>query len=103
HPRAIPISAAIGQGLDALREAVIGALSTELAEAEIETDASNGRVLAYLGAHAEIYQQRYHDSQGTSRSFLPKHLLHHIHEPNVQVRLLDGKAHAQTQSRGADD
>jgi GTP-binding protein HflX len=103
HPRAIAISAATGQGLDALREAVIGALSTELAEAEIETDASNGRVLAYLGAHAEIYQQRYHDSQVTIRCFLPKHLLHHIHEPNVHVRLLDGEPHAEMPGQAAKD
>jgi GTP-binding protein HflX len=103
HPRAIAISAATGLGLDALREAVIGALSTELAEAEIETDAANGRILAYLGAHAEIYQQRYNDSQVTIRCFLPKHLLHHIQEPNVHVKLLDGEHHAEPQQPEADD
>src|SRR5262249_22087157 len=50
HPRAVAISAATKQGLDDLRDAVIGALSSDFANAAIEADAGNGKVLAYLGA-----------------------------------------------------
>ncbi len=89
HPRAVPVSAATGQGLDALREAVMEALSADFAEAEIETDAGNGRVIAYLAAHAEIQRQQYHDNRVTIRCFLPRHLLHHIQAPDVQVRFVD--------------
>src|SRR5262249_28021848 len=47
HPRAVAISAANGQGLDELRDAVIEALSADFAEAEVEAHAGNGKVLSY--------------------------------------------------------
>jgi GTP-binding protein HflX len=94
HPRAVAISAATGQGLDTLREAVMGALSADFADAEIETAAANGRVLAYLGAHAEIYRQQFHDNLVTIRCFLPKHLLHHIQGADVQIRFLNQNGEA---------
>jgi GTP-binding protein HflX len=90
HPRAVAISAATGHGLVALREAVMGALSADFANAEIRTGAANGRVLAYLGAHAEIYRQQFRNSQMIVRCYLPRHLLHHIQGPDVTVRFLDG-------------
>jgi GTP-binding protein HflX len=93
HPRSVAVSAATGQGLDDLREAVMETLSADFADAEIETDAGNGRLLAYLGAHAEIYRQQYVDNRVKIRCFLPRQLLHHIQAPDVQVRFVgdDGK------------
>jgi GTP-binding protein HflX len=88
HPRAVAVSAATGQRLGDLREAVIEALSSDFADAEIETDASNGRVLAYLGAHAEIYRQEYTDNRVKIRCWLPRHLLHHIQGPDVRVQFM---------------
>jgi GTP-binding protein HflX len=88
HPRAVAVSAATGQGLDALAEAVMEALSADFADAEIQTAAANGRVLAYLSAHAEVYRQQFHDNEVTIRCLLPRHLLHHIQGPDVQVRFL---------------
>jgi GTP-binding protein HflX len=88
HPRAVSISAASGLGLDLLQDAVIEAISCDFADAEIETNAANGRVLAYLAAHAEIYRQHYQDNQVIIRCLLPKHLLHHIQGPDVSVRFL---------------
>jgi len=90
HPRAVAVSAATRQGLDSLCDAVIESLSSDFADAEIETAAGNGRLLAYLGAHAEIYRQQFHDDRVTVRCYLPRHLLHHIQGPDVQVRFLDG-------------
>src|SRR5262249_5453370 len=55
HPKAVAISGATGEGLDALRDAVIEALTADFIEADVHTAAANGKVLAYLGAHAEIY------------------------------------------------
>src|SRR5262249_25975181 len=92
HRRAVAVSAATGQGLDDLREAVQVALSADFADAEVVTSSGNGRVLAYLGAHAEIYRQQYQDDNVTIRCFLPRHLLHHIQGPDVQVRFLNGDA-----------
>jgi GTP-binding protein HflX len=92
HARAIAISAATGQGLDELREAVMLALSADFADTEVEVSAGNGRVLAYLAAHAEIYHQEFHDSRILLRCYLPRHLVHHIQEPDVSIRLRDQQA-----------
>jgi GTP-binding protein HflX len=76
--------------LDTLRQAVIDALSADFAQAEIETNAGNGKVLAYLGAHAEIHGQFYADNRVRVRCSLPRHLLYHIQGPDVQIRFVDG-------------
>jgi GTPase len=86
HPRAVAVSAATGQGLGELREAVMELLSADFADVEIDVDAGNGRVLAYLATHAEIYLQEFHNSRVTLRCFLPRYLVHHIQEPDVHVR-----------------
>ncbi len=89
HPRAVAISAARREGLVELQEAVIEMLSADFTNALIETDAANGRVLAYLAAHAEIYRQEFHDSRVQVWCYLPRHLLHHIEGPTVDVRFVD--------------
>jgi GTP-binding protein HflX len=89
HPRSVAISAQTEQGLDSLREAVMEALSADFADAEIETNAGNGRVLAYLAAHADIYRQTYRNNRVCVHCHLPRQLLHHIQGPDVQVRFLD--------------
>src|SRR5262249_17983488 len=88
HRRSVAVSAATGQGLDGLREAVIEMLTAEFAEVEVEIPAGNGRVLAYLAAHAEIYRQEYQDNHVVLRCYLPRHLVRHIQEPDVRFRLL---------------
>jgi GTP-binding protein HflX len=88
HPKAVSVSAATGQGLGDLRDAVIEALSADFADAEITTAAANGRLLAYLAAHAEVYRQRYDGDTVVLRCYIPKHLMHHIAGPDVAVRLL---------------
>jgi GTP-binding protein HflX len=89
HPRSVAISAATGQGMDELRSAVIEMLSADFANTEVDVPAANGRVLAYLSAHAEIYRQEFHDNRVTVRCFLPRYLLRHIQEPDVRIRSLD--------------
>jgi GTP-binding protein HflX len=90
HPRAVVVSAARRQGLEALQEAVMEMLSADFANAAIDASAGNGKVLSYLAAHAEIYRQVFHDDRVTVHCYLPRHLLHHIQGPEVQVRFLDG-------------
>jgi GTP-binding protein HflX len=91
HPKAVAVSAATGQGLDDLRDAVVEALSADFADAEVTTAAANGRVLAYLAAHAEVYRQKYDGDRVVLRCYIPKHLLHHIEGPDVGVRVLNGQ------------
>jgi GTP-binding protein HflX len=57
--------------------------------AEIDLPAADGRALAYLGAHAEIFRQQFAGDRAVVRCHLPKHLLPRINGPDVWVRLLD--------------
>jgi GTPase len=88
HRRSIAVSAARGQGLSELCDTVIEALSADFADVEIEMDAGHGRVHAYLAAHADVYRQQYRDNRVLLRCYLPKHLVYHIQEPGVEIRLL---------------
>jgi GTP-binding protein HflX len=97
HPHAVPVSAVTREGLDDLRDTVIEMLSADFADAEVTADAANGRVLAYLGAHAEIYRQTYDGDLVVLRCWIPRHLLHHIHGPDVAVREL-GNGDAESRS-----
>jgi GTPase len=91
HPRAVAISAANRQGLDKLQDAVIEMLSADFVNAQIDAPAGNGRVLAYLSAHAEVYHQEFHDDRVTVRCYLPRFLVRHLHEPNVEVKMLEAE------------
>jgi GTPase len=85
HPRAVAVSAHTGQGIDSLEDAVIEMLSAEFLQVSIDVDAGNGRVLAYLAAHADIYRQEFHDNRIKMQASLPRYLLRHIQEPGVVV------------------
>jgi GTP-binding protein HflX len=89
HPRAVAVSAATGNGISKLQDAVIEMLSADFTEAIVRTDASNGKVLAYLSAHAEITRQEFHDNQVTIHCQLPRQLLHHIQGPTVHVDFIN--------------
>jgi GTP-binding protein HflX len=62
-------------------------LSSDFVETEVDVPAANGRVLAYLAAHAEIFHQEFRDSRVLLRCYLPRHLVRHIREPDVTIRL----------------
>ena len=91
HPRAVALSGLTGEGIDRLEDAVMEALASEFAEAEVITDAGNGKVLAFLNAHAEVYRQEFRDDSNevVVRCHLPRHLLHHIAGPTVKVRFIE--------------
>ena len=91
HPRAVAVSGLTGEGIERLEDAVMEALAEDFAEAEVVTDSGNGRVLAFLNAHAEIYRQEFRDdaNEVVIRCHLPKHLLHHIAGPTVKVRFVE--------------
>jgi GTP-binding protein HflX len=92
HPRAVAVSASRREGLGELQDAVIEMLAADFAEADVETDAANGRVLAYLAAHAEIARQEFHGNRVLVRCRLPRHLFHHIQGPGVDVKFHDDGA-----------
>jgi GTP-binding protein HflX len=92
HPRSVAVSAAKKQGLEPLRDAVIEMLSADFAHVRVDVPAANGKVLAYLTAHADVYRQEFHDNRIRLMCYLPRHLVHHIQEPEVEIQLLDGVA-----------
>jgi len=51
--------------------------------------AGNGRVLAYLAAHADVYRQEFHDNRITLRCYMPRYLVRHIQEPDVKIKVLE--------------
>lgn len=102
HPRAVCVSGLTREGLNELRDAVIEELSTDFATAEIVTDAGNGRVIAYLNAHAEIFRQEYREGQVVIRCYLPRPLLRHVRVPGVDVNLLEGDRYGSGESTDSD-
>ena len=92
HPGAIAISGLTGEGLDRLADAVMEGLSTDFTPAEITMSASNGKALAYLNAHAEIFRQEYRDNEVLIRCYLPRPLLRHVTGPDVSIKFLHGEA-----------
>jgi GTP-binding protein HflX len=101
HPRAIAVSGLTGEGIEQLEDAVMGALAEDFADAEIVTDAGNGKVLAFLNANAEVYRQEFRDDSNevVIRCHIPKHLLHHIEGPTVRVRFVDRETPAERAAR----
>jgi GTP-binding protein HflX len=89
HPQAVAISAATGEGLLDLQEAVRRTLLAESAEAEIECDAGNGSLLAFLAAHGEILQQTYHRDRARLRCRLPAPVLEQLAQRGAQIHRLD--------------
>ena len=59
YPHAIPVSARTKEGFDQLHQAVSDALSSSFHEINVTTGVANGRMLAYLAAHAEIMSKQY--------------------------------------------
>jgi GTP-binding protein HflX len=88
HPRSVAISAARGRGLDKLRDAVIEMLSADFVNVVVDVPAANGKVLAYLTTHAEVYRQEFHDNRVRMLCYLPRHLVHHIQEPDVRIEVV---------------
>jgi GTP-binding protein HflX len=85
YPRAIPVSAQTGEGLDRLAAAVSDALSHTFRDVEIETNVSNGRLLAYLAANGEILSQSYEGDTVRIHCRLPQKYLGRIHDPNAKI------------------
>ena len=89
HPKAVGISCATGEGIDQLREAVVEALTADFVEAEVTADAANGKVQAYLAAHAEVYRQEYRDGLVVLRCRLPRYLVRHVKAEGGELRMIE--------------
>jgi GTP-binding protein HflX len=86
HDNAVAISAAKGEGLDRLEQAVRDALHERALDAEVETGVENGRVLAYLAQHAQIQNRTYAEDRVLLQCVLPRRCLDFLNEHGAQVR-----------------
>jgi GTP-binding protein HflX len=86
YPNAVPISAATGQGLDRLSEAVSQALSRGFKELEVTMGVDNGRLMAYLAAHGEVFSKHFQDGVVTIHCRLPERHMGALQEDGVEVR-----------------
>ena len=90
HPKAVAVSGATGEGIDQLTAAVVEALTADFVEAEVTAPAANGKVQAYLAAHAEVYRQEFRDGQVLIRCRLPRYLVRHVTAEGGEVRAFEG-------------
>jgi GTP-binding protein HflX len=95
HPNAIAISGLTGEGIPELVEAVITSLTRDNVPVEVTLNVSNGKALAYLNAHAEIFRQEYQGETVVIRCYMSRHLMHHIEGPGVTVKWLNAEAPAK--------
>jgi GTP-binding protein HflX len=59
YPNAVLISAATGEGISRLANAVSESLSRDFLDLEIQMDASNGKLLAFLAQYGEVLSRTY--------------------------------------------
>jgi len=85
HPHAVCISARTGTGLDELAQAASDALGRSFRDVDIETDAGNGRLLAWLAAHGEIRSRRFGDERMTIHCRVPAAVLGRIDPAEATV------------------
>jgi GTPase len=90
HPRSVAVSGLKKLGLDELTDAVVSALSADFLPIEVTLWAADGKTLAYLNAHAEIWRQEYDGDRVIVRCHLPRHLLYHVHGDGVTIKAADG-------------
>jgi GTP-binding protein HflX len=86
YPDAVPISARTGFGLANLSAAVSDALSRGFLDVDVELSVENGRLLAYLAAHGEIFSKHYRDSRVLVHCRVPQQYLSRIHGDSVEIR-----------------
>jgi len=87
HRDSVAISAATGEGIEDFENAVREALHERALRAEVETGIANGKVLAYLAQHAQIFDRTYTDDRVLLRCSLPRRCLNFLSEHGVNVQL----------------
>ena len=87
YPGAISVSAAERTGLDRLARYVAERLGDGYLEAHVETNVANGRLFAYLAAHAEVTKTEYTDSRVAFDCRIPRRFAAGLHAEDTHVTL----------------
>ena len=91
YPNAIPISAATGQGLAQLAAAVSETLSRSFTEVDVQMNAGNGRLMAYLSAHGEVLSTQFQDSHAVVHCRIARGHLGRIQQEEGLIRPRGGE------------
>ncbi len=86
YPRALPISAHTGAGIDELARAVSKALSNNFLDVDVETGVGNGRLLAMLASHGEVLSKRYTEDRVIVHCRVPERALSHLRGEQTTIR-----------------
>ena len=91
YPNAITVSARSSKGLTLLTEAVGEALGREFLDLEIDVDATDGRLLAFLAAKGEVVSQTCNETTITVRVRMPTGAMGQVHKSALAIRPADGE------------
>ena len=88
HPHAVSISAGKKQHIDQLRDAVVEMLSADYVDVRVEIDGADGKLISYLGAHADVHRQETRDSHVIMYAWISRHLLKTLQESEAKVEIV---------------
>jgi GTP-binding protein HflX len=91
HEDCVSISAASGEGIDRLVEAVLTRLGDSIVEAEVEISAGNGKIISWLNDHAEISNTEYVDSRVKYRCRFPSKFLSHLEQHDSEITIFNSE------------
>jgi GTP-binding protein HflX len=104
HRGAVAISASNGDGLERLEIAVREALDERALDAEVLTQAGNGRVLSYLAQHARIDDRKYNEDDSVLlHCRLPRRCVDYLSEHGATVRMNGARLFASTATTESQD
>jgi GTPase len=86
YPTAVGISALSGWGLPRLSAAVAETLSRAFLDVDVEMGVDNGRAMAYLAAHGEVFSKRFYDSRVVVHCRIPRAFLGRMGEEGILVK-----------------
>jgi len=90
YPQAIAISAKSKEGFDGLAMSVSDALSRSFLELTVETDISNGKLMAFIAARGEVLSTRYSETTVSIHCKLPEKYAGQIHCDEAVITACNG-------------
>ena len=104
YPHAVAISAHSGEGLSSLASRVSAALSTDFLDLEVQLDAGNGKMLAYLSKYGEVLSRTFVENRVVIHCRIsPRHLGKLRDADGVQMKPYEERCTTINTSPQADD
>ena len=85
YPNAIPVSAKTGDGIESLSRAVSDALSRTFRDVDITMSVSNGKLMAFVAAHADVRSKQFDEDKMVIHCRMPQKYLGKITDPDAVI------------------